>query len=147
MMRWVREFRLIPVVLIAIVCLFALKTLGLLLDGRYTLGGLIGGAPQRGAPSPKAALLLSGKPLASRAVEPAPPAAKILAKAKVTCPCNCPKDQAVRQHAQARPAPRQPCSTVTSRPLAKRKAAMSMALPKACSEMLAPIWLFMERQA
>jgi flagellar motility protein MotE (MotC chaperone) len=75
MMRWVREFRLIPVVLIAIVCLFALKTVGLLLDGRYTLGGLFGGAQQRGAPPPKAALLLSGKPLASRAVELAPPAA------------------------------------------------------------------------
>jgi len=74
-MRWVREFRLIPVVLIAIVCLFALKTIGLLLDGRYTLGSLIGGAPQRGAPPPKAALLLAGKPLASRAVELAPPAA------------------------------------------------------------------------
>ncbi len=32
----VREFRLIPVVVIAIVCLFALKTLGLFLDGGYT---------------------------------------------------------------------------------------------------------------
>jgi flagellar motility protein MotE (MotC chaperone) len=68
-MRWVRDFRLIPVVLIAIACLFALKTLGLLLDGLYTLGGVVGGAPQRGAPPSKAALLRSGKPLTSGAVE------------------------------------------------------------------------------
>ena len=32
MMRLVREFRLIPVVLLATVCLFALKVLGLVLD-------------------------------------------------------------------------------------------------------------------
>lgn len=74
MMRWVRDFRLIPVVLIAIVCLFALKTLGLLLDGRYTLGGIVGGAGQRGAPPTNAALLRSGKPLTSVAIELAPPA-------------------------------------------------------------------------
>jgi hypothetical protein len=42
----------------------------------------------------------------AKAPAPAPPAAKVLAKTKVTCPCNCPKDQAVSQHAQARPAPR-----------------------------------------
>jgi flagellar motility protein MotE (MotC chaperone) len=73
MMRWVRDFRLIPVVLIAIVCLFALKTLGLLLDGRYSLGGLLGGTPQRGAPPNNAALLRSGKPLTSRAGDLAAP--------------------------------------------------------------------------
>ena len=77
MMRWVRDFRLIPVVLIAIVCLFALKTLGLLLDGRYTLGGFFGGgAPLRGAPPNNAALLRSGKPLTARAGELAPPERK-----------------------------------------------------------------------
>jgi len=38
MMRFVREFRLIPVVLLAITCLFGLKVLGLILDGGYTLG-------------------------------------------------------------------------------------------------------------
>jgi flagellar motility protein MotE (MotC chaperone) len=74
MMRWVRDFRLIPVVLIAIVCLFALKTLGLMLDGRYTLGGFVGGAALRNAPPTKATLLRSGKPLASGTVEVAPPA-------------------------------------------------------------------------
>ena len=38
MIRFFREFRLIPIVLIATVALFALKTIGLLLDGGYTLG-------------------------------------------------------------------------------------------------------------
>lgn len=37
MMRWARDFRLIPVVLIATVCLFALKVSGLVFDGGYTL--------------------------------------------------------------------------------------------------------------
>ncbi len=37
MMHLVREFRLIPVVLLATVCLFVLKVLGLVLDGGYTL--------------------------------------------------------------------------------------------------------------
>jgi flagellar motility protein MotE (MotC chaperone) len=45
MMRFVREFRLIPVVLLAITSLFGLKVLGIILDGGYTLGGLdFGGA-------------------------------------------------------------------------------------------------------
>jgi flagellar motility protein MotE (MotC chaperone) len=37
MMQYVREFRLIPVVLLATVSLFALKVFGLLFDGGYTL--------------------------------------------------------------------------------------------------------------
>jgi flagellar motility protein MotE (MotC chaperone) len=40
MMRFVREFRLIPVVLLAITCLFSLKVLGIILDGGYTLADL-----------------------------------------------------------------------------------------------------------
>ena len=43
MSRWVREFRLMPVVLIAIGCLFALKTIGLIFDGGYTLAQRLGG--------------------------------------------------------------------------------------------------------
>jgi hypothetical protein len=39
-MRFVREFRLIPVVLLAITCLFGLKVLGIILDGGYTLADL-----------------------------------------------------------------------------------------------------------
>ena len=38
MSRWLREYRLIPIVLIAAGCLFALKALGLMFDGGYTLG-------------------------------------------------------------------------------------------------------------
>jgi flagellar motility protein MotE (MotC chaperone) len=38
MMRWARDFRLIPLVLIATVSLFALKVSGLVFDGGYTLG-------------------------------------------------------------------------------------------------------------
>jgi flagellar motility protein MotE (MotC chaperone) len=40
MMRFVRELRLIPVLLIAISCLLGLKILGLMLDGGFTLADL-----------------------------------------------------------------------------------------------------------
>src|SRR6185503_16234411 len=43
MRRWLREFRIIPVLLIAAVSLFALKTFGLVFDGGYTLGQRLGG--------------------------------------------------------------------------------------------------------
>ncbi|MEP7031780.1 MAG: flagellar protein FlbB [Pseudolabrys sp.] len=38
MIRYARDFRLIPIVLLATVCLFALKVSGLVFDGGYTLG-------------------------------------------------------------------------------------------------------------
>jgi flagellar motility protein MotE (MotC chaperone) len=38
MIRFARDFRLIPLVLLATICLFALKVSGLVLDGGYTLG-------------------------------------------------------------------------------------------------------------
>jgi flagellar motility protein MotE (MotC chaperone) len=41
MIRFTRDFRLIPVVLLATVCLFALKVSGLVFDGGYTLGDRI----------------------------------------------------------------------------------------------------------
>ena len=37
MIRRARDFRLIPVVLLATICLFALKVSGLVFDGGYTL--------------------------------------------------------------------------------------------------------------
>jgi flagellar motility protein MotE (MotC chaperone) len=40
MMRFVREFRLIPVVLFATICLLGLKVLGIVLDGGFTLADL-----------------------------------------------------------------------------------------------------------
>jgi flagellar motility protein MotE (MotC chaperone) len=42
MTNWLREFRIIPVLLIAAGSLLALKTFGLLLDGGYTLGERVG---------------------------------------------------------------------------------------------------------
>jgi flagellar motility protein MotE (MotC chaperone) len=39
MRQLLREFRLVPVVLVAIGCLFVLKVVGLVSDGGYTLGG------------------------------------------------------------------------------------------------------------
>ena len=41
MIRFARDFRLVPVVLLATVCLFALKVSGLVFDGGYTLGDRI----------------------------------------------------------------------------------------------------------
>lgn len=43
MTRWLGNFRLLPFVLIAIGCLFVLKSFGLLFDGGYTLGQRLGG--------------------------------------------------------------------------------------------------------
>jgi flagellar motility protein MotE (MotC chaperone) len=44
MKKWARDVRLMPIVLLAVVCLFALKTMGLFFDGGYTLGQLLGSA-------------------------------------------------------------------------------------------------------
>jgi flagellar motility protein MotE (MotC chaperone) len=44
MIRFKRDFRLIPLVLVATVCLFALKVSGLVFDGGYTLGERLSGA-------------------------------------------------------------------------------------------------------
>jgi flagellar motility protein MotE (MotC chaperone) len=42
MTRWLRDFRLLPLVLLAIGCLFALKIFGLFSEGGYTLGQRLG---------------------------------------------------------------------------------------------------------
>ncbi len=42
MKKWARDVRLMPIVLLAVVCLFALKTMGLLFNGGYTLGQRLG---------------------------------------------------------------------------------------------------------
>ncbi|HEY5305868.1 MAG TPA: flagellar protein FlbB [Pseudolabrys sp.] len=44
MTRWARDFRLIPVVLLATICLFALKVSGIVFDGGYTLAERMQGA-------------------------------------------------------------------------------------------------------
>ena len=67
MIRYLRDFRLVPIVLFATISLFALKTVGLILYGHYTLDGsrnaddladstasiAPAGAPARGVMSPK----------------------------------------------------------------------------------------------
>ena len=50
MIRFARDFRLIPIVLIATICLFALKVSGLVFDGGYTLAERL---EQRGKPGLK----------------------------------------------------------------------------------------------
>jgi flagellar motility protein MotE (MotC chaperone) len=57
MRRFVHEFRLIPVVLLAIVCLLALKLVGIALDGGFTLADLDfgSGTSRSDAASPAAA--------------------------------------------------------------------------------------------
>jgi len=52
MMRFVREFRLIPVVLLATSCLLGLKILGLALDGGFTLADLDFSSPPSNASAP-----------------------------------------------------------------------------------------------
>jgi len=44
MTRWLGNFRLLPFVLVAIGCLFVLKSFGVLFDGGYTLGQRLGGS-------------------------------------------------------------------------------------------------------
>jgi flagellar motility protein MotE (MotC chaperone) len=41
MIRLVRDFRIVPIALVAITCLFVLKSFGLVFEGHYTLGGSI----------------------------------------------------------------------------------------------------------
>ena len=44
MSKSLRDIRLMPIVLLAIVCLFVLKSMGLFFDGGYTLGQRLGGS-------------------------------------------------------------------------------------------------------
>jgi flagellar motility protein MotE (MotC chaperone) len=56
MIRLLRDFRLVPIVLFATISLFALKTIGLLIDGSYTLGDsadVTGTIPGTGKAPPK----------------------------------------------------------------------------------------------
>ena len=49
MIRFLRDFRLVPIVLFATISLFALKAVGLLIDGHYTLDDLAGRHPDDAA--------------------------------------------------------------------------------------------------
>jgi len=48
MIRWARDFRLITVVLLPTICLFALKVSGLVFDGGYTLAERLQGLDKTG---------------------------------------------------------------------------------------------------
>ncbi len=61
MIRFIRDFRLIPIVLIASLSLFALKVIGILADGGYTLGA--GHMAKSGRASLAAARLASNEAL------------------------------------------------------------------------------------
>ena len=54
MMRLIREFRLIPVVLLATACLLGLKILGIVLDGGFTLADLDFSSPPPTSTAPNA---------------------------------------------------------------------------------------------
>jgi flagellar motility protein MotE (MotC chaperone) len=71
MMRFVRDFRLIPVVILAAVCLLGLKILGIVLDGGFTLADLdFSSAP---APAADSAVPVSPKGDAQPATQPTKP--------------------------------------------------------------------------
>ncbi len=70
MIQYLRDIRLVPIVLFATISLFALKTIGLVLDGRYTLGDLVG----RGAGDP--ADITGTIPAAPPPEQPGEPAAR-----------------------------------------------------------------------
>jgi flagellar motility protein MotE (MotC chaperone) len=74
MTKWMREFRLIPVVLIAAGCLLALKLIGIVFDGGYTLAerlGRSGTLVVTTVPMPPATALRSpGLPLMATSARP-----------------------------------------------------------------------------
>jgi flagellar motility protein MotE (MotC chaperone) len=68
-----RDFRLIPVVMLATACLLALKLLGLVLDGGYTLAGLDSSQGDAPFPSLAQSLVADAPKIAAPATIPALP--------------------------------------------------------------------------
>jgi flagellar motility protein MotE (MotC chaperone) len=72
MKRWMREFRLVPIVLVAVAGLFVLKSVGIVFDGGYTLGQRLSGQtenvittmrqPSTELRSPAVPLEIAGRP-------------------------------------------------------------------------------------
>jgi flagellar motility protein MotE (MotC chaperone) len=73
MKRFTRDIRLIPVVLVAIVCLLALKVSGLVLDGGYTLGERLAGANRSDLTPTTADTIPAVTPIIMAGNQPAPP--------------------------------------------------------------------------
>src|SRR5215467_7630637 len=116
-----RDFRLIPVVLVAAACLLALKVLGLVLDGGYTLTDVDANA-RDAAREPPAATLIAASPAApsAPATIPAVPSPKsslwmpsIFSAPDVTGASEhaAPKADAAKTEAPAKPKPTEPGSS------------------------------------
>ena len=77
MKHWLREFRLVPIVLIAAGCLFALKAIGLMFDGGYTLGQRLGRGETMMVTtvplSPATQIRSETSPLSVASAQPSPP--------------------------------------------------------------------------
>jgi len=67
MTRWLRNVRLIPIALVATMCLFALKVFGIVLDGGYTLTD----SPSDGLAAPGSVVVTEGRPRVEDARAPA----------------------------------------------------------------------------
>jgi flagellar motility protein MotE (MotC chaperone) len=122
MNRLIRDFRLIPVVLVAITALFVLKSTGLIFNGGYTLastddGDITGTIRQRPATSPKGPATTEAVPLPPRDASPRESAKRSWAQQMfnfpdVTGSVGEPKQEAkVDQKAKAKPAPKDPPPT------------------------------------
>ncbi len=74
MIRWLRDFRLVPVVLVATISLFALKTFGLVFDGGYTLGEPARNADEIDITGAIGAAKRTDTTLWEQALRPSPPA-------------------------------------------------------------------------
>jgi flagellar motility protein MotE (MotC chaperone) len=71
--RWTRDLRLIPLVLLATVCLFALKVSGLVFDGGYTLGERLAGSNRSDLTPTTADTIPAVTPIIRNDQEPLPP--------------------------------------------------------------------------
>src|SRR5689334_2421212 len=73
--NWTRDLRLIPLVLVATVSLFALKVSGLIFDGGYTLGERLGGATKSDLTPPPADTIPQVTPIIRAGEATVPPQA------------------------------------------------------------------------
>ena len=121
MNRLIRDFRIIPVVLVAISALFVLKSAGLIFNGGYTLssaddGDITGTVQQRPGATPKAAAATIEAPAP---LPPRPPAPRSWAQQMFNFPDAtgsvgeppAKQEQKADQKAKAKPAPKEPPPT------------------------------------
>ncbi|MBX9778020.1 MAG: flagellar protein FlbB [Xanthobacteraceae bacterium] len=117
MNRLLRDFRIIPVVLVATTALFVLKSTGLIFNGGYTLastddGDITGTVPQRPAATPKGATATDAVPLPSRDSKQRSWAQQMFNFPDATGSVPEPKpEQKGDPKAKAKPAPKEPPPT------------------------------------